>query len=233
MGAGLAAGQRSTLGRGRVTFTHFTTVSVSLITRQTLQRAERGQNRTRLIWKTPIIFIYNRTHKTFVNVQRQMFRGFRETCVMGSVLHIHTSDIVSLCLFVSRAADIFSNAHSRLFRSVVMGLCYSLVTHWHRRQPLPSCWKPWGQSWADREQFTSGPQIRGLTVSYEGSRRTHNNDETAISIYNEQHITGHSSKIMWISFNARLIQHSNTLFNKIIYSNKSRSHFSIGDNSCY
>lgn len=47
--AGLTAGQRSTLGCGRATFTHLTTLTVSLITRQTLQRAERGQNRTRLI----------------------------------------------------------------------------------------------------------------------------------------------------------------------------------------
>lgn len=80
------------------------------------------------------------------------------------------------CLFASRAVDVFSDLGGfwkRFTReSVLMGLCYSLVTHWHRRQPLPSCWKPWGQSRADREQFTSGGQIRGLTVSYEGSRRT-------------------------------------------------------------
>lgn len=49
MRAGLAAGQRSTLRCGRATFTHLTTQTVSLMTRQTLQRAERGQIRTRLI----------------------------------------------------------------------------------------------------------------------------------------------------------------------------------------
>lgn len=47
---------------------------------------------------------------------------------------------------------------------------HSLLTHWHSRQPLGSCWKPNGQSCPEREQFSSGGQSSGLTVSYDGSR---------------------------------------------------------------
>ncbi len=68
----------------------------------------------------------------------------------------------------------WSGLHATQFSRVCVCVCvclHSLLTHWHSRQPLGSCWKPNGQSCPEREQFSNGGQSSGLTVSYDGSRR--------------------------------------------------------------